>query len=645
MAALSHGAECRALQGTAAPVARLATIAQRGFPISAMAGTVASEGAEEVMADSLVMTGRRDPVESRYLLAALTISLASAFGNSILALTGGLYADDYREMSRTAIDPWSFGSILWEDANHFAPLVRLHFSVFVELAPLSHGFAVAVTSFELAAALMLTYLVARRLFDGPWAITALVLVATTPLLTATNAWLIQAVSLYGVVIGVQMAALGLLGYTSDGRRRWLVLATAGWLLAAGTWETWLAGPPILFLLLMLLQDANSLEGRVLRTIRIAWPFWLATTVILALYLASWRLLQFGTGAEPPSPSGIVAAVFDFWHILLIPGFFGGPWNWYAGEDAYSPIATPGSRAVLAVVVFTAFSCGAFVRARGRSVQGLTLFLGASALVVLLPILGRVGQFPEAVVREPRYLAPALWVAAIGLVMLVQALKIHDWSVRARRLGTVGIAIVLLGIISTDIAFVRYWERNPSDGYVSTARASLEGTPTAGIFDTRVPNSVLSNVWFPDYATTRAMLRPLVRDDIGRFGAPGSRLMFDETGTLIPARFYPLSWAELYSCRAVGDGRTVEIPLPEVQVHKRDLTLRIEASAQQAGSLGLTVTSGDDDAQPHDLTPMPVEAGENERYFLLPARSIASVGITSEDTFSCISTVVVGQPAP
>lgn len=607
-----------------------------------------SDGSPRVISLNPLPAIRRDPEERRRAVWALSIVLASALGNTVIALSGGLYADDLRESSRAAVDPWSIDWILgWETYRHLAPWERAHFSLFVTIAPLNHPFAAALMAVELSIALGLFYLLARRVIDPRWSLVALLLAASTPLLTATHAWLIQGVSLYGVMIGLHMAALGLLGYVDDGRHRWLVLAAFGWLIGAGTWETWLAGPPALFLLMVVLQDRGSIESRLTDTVRIAWPFWLLTAGIVGVFLSLWWLGDYGTGAELPSGLAAIDALWEFLTFLVVPGMLGGPWDWFAGANAYSPIAAPGTGlVVLAAVAFTALASWAVSHERRETLRGLTIVIGVVSLTVALPILGRLTQFPGAVPREPRYVAPALTLVALGLILILRALSEVRWTSRLRRLAAGAVVLVFLGIAVSDTNFVRIWSRNPSSDYISAGRGALESAdPDAGIFNTRVPESVLSSAWFPSYANTLEIFRPVLRDDVARFGTGQSRLMFDESGMLVPARFYPLTWAEIAPCRPIQRGQSATIALKQSQIHEKDLTLRVEVFAQQNGTLLIDPVSSGSQDNPRPPLEMSLKPGVNDAYFLLPRASVAEVRLSSPSTFTCVESLVVGQPAP
>ena len=588
------------------------------------------------------------------------IIVVCAVTNLIIATRGSLYADDFRGSTMAAVDPWSWDWLVgWQTSRHFAPFQRAHYSLFVEVAPLNHGFAVAVVTMELMVAMGLLWLLLRHVFSERWALVALVLACVNPLLSATFAWLVQAVALVGLLMGLHAAALALVNYMGAPRRRWLVVAGLGWFIAALSWESWLVGPPVLFLLVLIWQPWGRFESMVLGAWRAAPGFWLTSGAAVVTYLMVWRLGGYGTGAQWPGIGETITAIWNSLYLMVVPGYSGGPWTWYAAGNTFSPLAAPAlPRVVLLAVVVTVLVLTAVRRDRTLATRGLLVCLLVPAAAITLPVLGRGAQFPGLVEIEPRYVAWAMPIASTGVVLLLQALRPRRWSIWQLRTAAVVVAVVALGLFATDSRFIRIWSANPSGDYVANAKTALDNAPAGtGIFNTEVPAAVLSRWAFLGLNNSRELLRPVLRDEVSRFGAADSDQMFDDSGTLVTVQFYPLVWAPLATCRYLPEGSPVQIDLNNEQLHQTGLTLRVESTASKAGSLEYVINDSDDSNDPSttlkwgggevpvtygsiDLTP-----GPNDRYLLLPPMTINSVTFTAAGTSVCIDSLVVGRPAP
>ncbi len=582
-------------------------------------------------------------------LVVMALALAV---NATVALRGFLYADDYRGHSLGARYGWSTEWLIEWHRSHFSPLDRAHFTVFVQIAPLEHWFAVLVMSLELAAALVLTWLVASRLLERRWALLALVAFGLSPLLVATNAWLIQAISLYGVLVGTNLAALALLLYLESPRRRWLAMGALGWLLGALTWETWLVGPPALALLAVFWLARGTPRERVLWAWSAGRSFWVMTMVMIGSYLLVWKLGGYGTKGAMPSVDALLTAVWKSLYALVLPASVGGPWTWFAPENAYSPIgATPASLVALVALAFGIAITYAFQRDRLRTIQGLVLLVIPVALSALMAAVGRLDAFPASIPLEPRYLAPALPFMAIGLAVLAQV-ALTGWQRSGRRrVSLLAGAVVLIGVgwAVTITRFVDIWSLNPGQEYVANARASLPRVhEVSGIFDTEVPAGVMSR-WFWPYNTTKELLRPIIPEPDTRFGAAGSQSMYDSSGALVPARFYPLTSASLDGCVPLAVGSRTTIVLPHLQIHLANLTVRVEVRATEDVVIGYsTDPTGSDptiiSGPPAEGT-LAIPAGTGARFGLLQPYGIDAVNLTLHEGSACVASLDVGQPAP
>ena len=274
---------------------------------------------------------------SRIHVLAAFVVLTTALANAVIATSGSLYADDFRGSTMASFGPWSWEWLIgWQTSRHFAPLQRAHYSLFVEVAPLNHGFAVAVVTLGLAIAMGIFWLVVRRLFTDGWALVALSLACINPLITATFAWLVQGVALVGLLAGLHASLLALLLYLERPRKRWIALGVLGWIVASLSWESWLTAPPVLFLLVVVWQREGRLEARVAAAWRAGEMFWLASGAVIAGYLAVWKAGGYGTGGQWPSATDGISTVWQGLYRMVVPSYAGGPWA-YSDLGSYSPL--------------------------------------------------------------------------------------------------------------------------------------------------------------------------------------------------------------------------------------------------------------------------------------------------------------------
>ncbi len=594
------------------------------------------------------------------IAAAVIIALASALAAAV-ALSGSFYADDFRGGSLAARGPWSaewlFG---WQTSRHFAPLQRAHYSALVSVAPLDHAVAVALVTVEFMAMLALFWLIARRLVGQRYGLVALGLLGVNTVLVASFAWLVQAIALMGVLNGWLLATYALMRAHEDRRVRWVVLGVAGWVVAALSWESWLVGPPLLLFLCMVWQQGLGFAPvrRLRAALRLSPAYWAATAVVVVAYLVVWRLGGFGTGSAVPTPSLFLTTLWDTLYLTVLPSLAGGPWGWWAPEGSYSPnAAAPQPLFVATAMAFTALATVSLMRWPAVAARGLVLSIVVPAIVMVLPILGRASQYPGIVQVEPRYVTVAMPCVVLGLAMLVAGLRAGTWPRPWRvAIATAAVIALVVGGTISYLRFVDVWSSNPTAGYVANGRADLAQVgPEVGVFNTEVPSGVLSRWAFLGLNNAGEVFRPVTRDSHGQFGAAGSATMVDGSGRLVPARFTPLTSSTSQPCLPIRDGQSRRVALPSAQLHRNQLTMHLVARSRGAGSLGYSVlapgetrpgrTSWGLGEVPVVSSTMPVTAGSNERYVLLPPKNVAAIILSPAGTDICLESLAVGVVEP
>jgi hypothetical protein len=218
------------------------------------------------------------------------------------------------------------------------------------------------------------------------------------------------------------------------------------------------------------------------------------------------------------------------------------------------------------------------------------------------------------------------------------------------------AAIAAGSALTHSRFIDEWSRNPAGEFVANGRASLAAAdPEVGVFNTEVDSSVLSRWAFLGLNNTREMFRPVTSDSHGRFGSAGSETMFDRDGRLVPASFNPLTAIAARTCVPIRDGQSRRVAIPRPQTHQDQLTMHLVFRARGEGSLTHSVLA------PGETTPgttpwgggevpvvtsdLPVTAGLNSRYILLPPKSVAAFTLDPSGTDVCLEELSVGVVTP
>ena len=357
-----------------------------------------------------------------------------------LILPGSLYADDFREGTRAALDPWSMEWILGFDTyRHFSPIMRGYYSLFEQVAPLSYPIgALAAVALLCATSLALWALLRATVGSTYIALGGLALFTVVPMTISVTMWMAQAVVTLPVVLGGLLAGLGLVRYLERPARRHLALLVGGYLLPLLTWEKGLIVPAILVGFAAFLVSPTLRYVDLRRTVARSWQVWLLLAAVSVAYLIVWTVGGFGTDSPLPTAWDMVYGFTSSFAELLVPSIVGGPWNWYAaGEHNFYPIAsTPQVGVALAAALFATLLTLAGARVTSAAWRCVAFIVWVSAFSIALPLIGRFGQFGVSVSYESRYLLDALPWAIVSLAILAaKTLRpVSSWSSPTRNSG-------------------------------------------------------------------------------------------------------------------------------------------------------------------------------------------------------------------
>ena len=265
---------------------------------------------------------------------------------------------------------------------------------------------------------------------------------------------------------------------------------------------------------------------------------------------------------------------------LVPGLFGGPWNWFGFGDV-PPLAAPADiprwlswTALLLLLVVT-------VRLRPVSARAWVVLAAYLALVAGLLAASRLGAFFSiAAGYAPRYVGDVVVVAAlcIGIALLGQVDVQDEAHERIRTLPAplrapgaiaVGLIAALIAVVTVGIGaawsttrFADDWQVKQGRDYLNTARTELAKAPAGTVFfDQTVPDGVVHSFFWP-YNLQSHFFHPLNPRPVFVTEAEKPSI-FDNTGHIRPLRIEgttTLPGPDGDCGYKLTDGRTVRMPL-------------------------------------------------------------------------------------
>jgi hypothetical protein len=369
-----------------------------------------------------------------------------------------------------------------------------------------------------------------------------------PLSAGAVGWLSVALRVLPLQIAMFMAICAHVRYLRGGNRR--QLAAAAFWLAAGmaSADQGALVPLLLYALTIAYFEPGRLRDAARRALARHWRAWALYGAILAAYCVIFFFRLAGAGVPVNGP-GTATGLYRFAGTVIgttaVPGFLGGPWQWFAAgyAQAAPPAALEYLSWVIAAVVVLA-SC----RLHARAWRAWVILLGWIVAACIVPVaIGGLGSPVVALGEQTGYVANATGVFALclGLVFLpiretegaeteaaeTEAAETEAAGTGARETGKAARAaprpahvIALLAccwfaasaVASLD-AFQSANPGNAGRSYIATAQLALASAPPGTlIVDGPTPATVMNPGFFPGHADTVSVIGPLVR------GTPAAR---------------------------------------------------------------------------------------------------------------------------
>ncbi|HKT03222.1 MAG TPA: hypothetical protein VJT31_27150 [Rugosimonospora sp.] len=620
-----------------------------------VADPVAPSGAATGDGGRLARWIRTDPVRA----AAVALIAVQVVWRPQIAAQGFLAYDDFSLASRAADAHLNFTYLGTLFNNHFMPGGMLVTWVVTRLWGLSFTPYLVLMTVGQALVSIAFYRLLRQLLRPGWAqLVPLAVLLFSPLTLEVDSWCAVAVNLLPMQLAMVLAVGAQAKYVRSRHPKHLVSLGFSLLLGLVFFEKSLLITPFVFLLTACLFVPGGPVRAVLRTAVRYWQSWAVLVGVSLGYLALYAARAKSAGHSPASAGQAFTFVKQLLLDTLVPGLFGGPWQWFGTGDG-PPVTAPADvprwlslGLLAALVVVTAL-------ARPVAIRAWALLLGYVVLVGVLLAVTRLGfYFSPAAGLAPRYVADVVVVAAlcVGVALLglrdprpdgpSQDARVADWPPVTRSREAIAVALVvalggyLLGSAWSAARFTDYWKVKQGREYLATVRTELAKVPAGSVFlDRAVPPGVQSPLSFP-YNLQSQFLRPLAHRPVFVKQA-ADPLLIDDTGhvrhTLVQG-VDSLPGTTADCGYRVDAGQTVQMHLT-TPMYDWQWVARVGYYSSGETDARLVMGTGDG-------TWFHIEPGEHQSIFL-----VAGVGDTVQLTVQdpsvtvCFDKVTVGQAVP
>ena len=568
--------------------------------------------------------------------------------------------DDFMLSARAVENSFGWDYLTRVHTGHFEPIGFATMWLLAHLAPLNWSVAVIVLIAGQAVLAVLMWSLLVELFGRRWLLLLPYgIFCLTPLTLPAFTWLSAAIIWLPLMIAIAGALRSHTRYVRHGRSRDAVLAVVWLVVGLASFEK------IVIFLPYLVFFTLAISPGVRRGLRPAWaifrrtaPVWLGYLAACALYLVLYLPGVRSAGNESPVTPPPAGPLTDFLYLsvfrTLIPGAFGGPWDWqptsYALAIVDSPRAFDWIMWILAAVVL----CGSLLVRRhvGRFWLALAVYLLGSLATIAA---GRVAYGGAIVALETRYLADATvpLVVTLGACLMPLRGEAHPWTSTGRdlrdavprRVGV--IAAVLLAALVTGLSFhamgsyARFSTGNPARTFVTNTMTSLERLPSdARVWDTEVPGGIIGPL-FAQYNLTSRYLSPLV-DEQTRLDSRTRRAfvnpyVLDQQGSLVPMGMSEVAASVPRTGCYQATGGTIKVPLTK-PVAEWGWAVRLGYLADQPTVASVSLGG--------DTVSVPFAKGLGEVWvsFVSAGDRITVTGLAPGVNF-CVGDVQVGFPTP
>ncbi|MGY1804537.1 hypothetical protein ACI78T_14755 [Blastococcus sp. SYSU D00922] len=599
------------------------------------------------------------------LVAVVATALASLALRIWLVGERWLYEDDfYQGYQGVALDLFSPEFLFENRGGHLFPGALLLQGALYRLAPLEWWpSAVALVLIHVLATIAVLRLVRVLVGDRPAMLTPFAVFLFGPLSLGAFGWWSAATQSMPYQVGLAWFVGDAVLLARTGRRRHAITGTLALVGTLAFFERAILMPFLAFALVTVLLYAAGERPAVRAAWRRGRGLWAGSLGVLLVWAIAFVSLV------PAEESGSTAVTVDQVVTLekqllaaLVPALVGGPWQWadlpHGTPLAEPPTALPYLAAVLValVVVWTSW----------RRVGALPLWMvaGAFAVASTAPVaVGRaITSFAEALPLTYRYYAGEAVLLAIVAAVLVAlpsrqprpAASPEPPAQRDGRLvdrvaaGSIGSRVAQVGLplvtllfvassVVSTVAYVRAWESDPAERYITTARASLAAAGPSPLLDQPVPDDVVWGLSAP-YNNASRVFGPL--EDRPEFADATDRLqMLDDTGSLRPAAVdggvIALPGPAAGCGWAVSEGGTTAVAFGS-PLFPWMWTARLDYVADRDGEVLVSMGTG-------EAVPAPVRKGANTVYVRLVGDG-AELRVTTRTSglSVCVSDVQVGN---
>ncbi|TKJ20666.1 hypothetical protein [Blastococcus sp. CCUG 61487] len=501
--------------------------------------------------------------------------------------------------------------------------------------------ALGLLGLQLIASLLLLALLRELFGRSPWLLVPFAGYLFTPLALPVATWWSSGLEALPLQIGMLLALLGLVRALRRRSAGWAAVSVAGHALGLLAYEKALLVLPTLIAVLVLVEWAGVPAGRRLGLLARNWRYLLGHVLLVAAYVPLYlAVVDPSPGTESDGGSAGAWVGYTVFRLLL-PGMFGGPWTSPESDDdtRLPPVEEPVAVA-LAVLAVAVVALSVWLRGR-RALAGWLLVAGYVAVDLALVVVGR-SRLLEMVTGDPRYLADALPVVAIGCCAafsgpLVQR-RVPRWLPRLAGSLAAALAVsaplVAGAVVSTALVAEEMQHRQSRD-YVAAVLQAMADRPGASVVSSQPPWDV--NIF--GYPGLREMMLALGRDV--DFDLPGTEMhMFDGSGELRPITVIG---------RLQASGPVPGCGWPVNPGGQRLAELARGTGAAEVVRLGylagegatLTLAVGDDEQE------LRVPPGAGQAFFVVTGQH-GPVEIRADDAGAsgvCVSDLVAGSPWP
>jgi len=566
-------------------------------------------------------------------VVAIAVLQSAVLG--LLARRGSWLSDDLDFMVQGSRG-FAPSELLTPVNDHIAPGLRFVYAVFAEVAPLNHDFTVGWRIVMQAVAIVLMGLLLVRILGSSWWVVAGTLFyAITPLSMPSFMSLSSGVNNLSAHVFGLLLLHATIDWHDGHRRRAVAYGPLSLLISLACWEK--SG----LILVTTVALALSLRDQPIRPwLRRTWPY----AIALAVPVVAFGILYLSKGNPSPGrlPSAReLAGLLGHGFGVPLTALTGGPWSWADTGQSMSLAAPPVAALVVGGVVAGLLLLTGWRRDR-RALLLWASVAGYVLVTVALVSYGRFAVFGPVFTGHYHYWSDLSIPLTLAVVLSLRTVRI--------RLAVVPVALLIAGVVVSDVGFAKVWGRNPAKEYFATVRAELDRAgPTVNLWDTPMPQPIGTALM------TDARLSPVLRMARIPFQlqSPSSQpLLVDDTGHLrqsqlaVWARDEPASRTNSFCNLLVHGTEPLTVPLTPTQRRFATATWFVKvayfSNRENQVSVELVDSAGNVSALPAANWP----AGVGSMYFG-PSQRIRATEIrlrsTDPATNLCVANLEIGIP--